>query len=71
MAAHVRELLVDVCGRTVHCPVIRLVDRRSKRPRSKEWLLIRSVELILFRTTEVRPALAFFCVSPLPSATPS
>ena len=47
---------VDVRGLSVHTPVISLVDRRSSRPRTKEWLLTKSVELILFGPNDVRYA---------------
>jgi hypothetical protein len=52
----VRPMTVDVRGVSVHCPVLSLVDRRS-RPRQKEWLLCKSVETILFgnEVTRVSP----------------
>ena len=52
----VRPMTVDVRGTTVHCHVLSLTDRRS-RPRSKEWLLCKSVETILFgnEVTRVLP----------------
>ena len=52
--ASVRPMVVEVRGATVHCPVLSLVDRRSTRPRSKDWVFSKSAELILFGPNDVR-----------------
>ena len=49
-----RAMTVDVRGASVHCPVLSLVDRRSTRPRRKEWVLTKAVELCLFGPNDVR-----------------
>ena len=49
----VRAMQVDVRGAVVHCPVLSLVDRRTSRPKSKEWLLTKAVETIVFGPSEV------------------
>jgi hypothetical protein len=49
-----RSIDVTVRGSTVFCPVFSLVDRRSLRPRTKEWMLCKSAELILFGPNSVR-----------------
>jgi hypothetical protein len=51
----VRKMHVEVRGAAVHCPVMTLVDRRSSRPRSKEWVFSTSIERILFGPNEVAP----------------
>ena len=60
-----RAMTVDVRGASVHCPVLSLVDRRSTRPRRKEWVLTKAVELCLFGPNDVRLQLPvvdiFFC----------
>ena len=58
-----RAMTVDVRGASVHCPVLSLVDMRSTRPRRKEWVLTKAVELCLFGPNDVRlqlPAVDFF-----------
>lgn len=51
----IQALTVSVRGADVPAPVVRLVDRRSSRPRAKDWLLTKSVERVLFGETEVCP----------------
>jgi hypothetical protein len=46
---------VDAFGVSIHCPVVSLVDRRTPRPKSKEWLLTKAVETILFGPSQVLP----------------
>ena len=48
-----RAMHVEVKGVSLHCPVLSLVDRRTSRPRVKEWLLTKSVEQILYGPSEV------------------
>ena len=50
----IRPMGVQALGSTVHCPVLSLLDRRTARPRQKEWLLSKSVETILFGPSNVR-----------------
>ena len=49
----IRPMLVDVRGISVHCPVLSMVDGRSSRPRTKQWLYTKSVELVLFGANSV------------------
>jgi hypothetical protein len=53
----VRLMHVDAFGVSIHCPVVSLVDRRTPRPKSKEWLLTKAVETILFGPAQVLPRL--------------
>ena len=50
----VRPMHVSSHGEEVHCPVLSLVDRRSTRPRSKEFVFCKAVETILFGPNQVR-----------------
>ena len=49
----IKPMTVTLFGATVHAPVFRLMDRRTTRPRTKEWMLTRSVETILYGPAEV------------------
>ena len=72
----VRPLQVEVRGDAVHCPVLSFVDRRSSRARTKEWLLTKAVERILYGPNQVCAALLLqdpavsFCVHSLPLGPP-